>query len=323
MDEHTAEDWFEKGKNNSKEKNSREAIHCYKQAVKMDPNFYYAWVNMAAEYFGMGDNKRTIDCCEHAIYLNPDDTKAWTTMGAAYWKMDEDGRALYCFNKAISLGDEGVRKFMDKSRIRKDRIIFAREENVVELMKKKRKSSQWEEFISLSDIKKQKDIEEYKLKELMKAQSKLKMIDKEEYIFNLSGLIIELLEDIESETGGTISVTEFFRKFREEYPKNTANIDDILAALEYLAEKKLILGIKELSSGIKIIDAKPVEFTDDLERVLIIFKNEGNANISELMEETGWDIIRCTKVLKSLEEKNLAKKVSSFSEGERWYFVKK
>ena len=289
----------------------------------MDPNFYYAWVNMAAEYFGMGNNKRAIDCCEHAIYLNPEEAKAWTTMGAAYWKMDEDGRALYCFNKAISLGDDTVKKFMEKSKKRKDRIIFAREENVLEIMEKKRKSKEWDEFISLSDIKKQKEIEERKLKEMMKAQSKLKTIDKKEFIHDLSGLIIELLEDIEHETGGTISITEFFKKFRSEFPKNQANIDDILEALDYLAEKKLILGIKELSSGLKIIEAKPVEFTDDLERVLVIFRKENNLSLGELMEKTGWDIIRCTKVLKSLEEKNVAKKISSFSEGERWYFIKK
>lgn len=322
----TSEEWFELGKMHSTNKNFRDAIYCYKQAVKHDPNFYYAWTNMAAEYFRVHDYKNAIISCEHAIYLQSDDPLAWSTMGASYFQIDEDGKALFCFNKAIELGNDEVQQFLEKARAKKDRIILAKEEDVLALMEKKRKTPEWEDFISYSKIKQLKEVEQRKLQKLIKKtkeEEERAKASRKEIIERLSGLILQLLEKIEPETGGTISVSEFISKFQTRYPKEKAKIDDILTALDSLAKKKLILGVKELGSGIKIIESKPSEFTPDIEKVLKLFHDAPSLNLKELMEATDWDVIRCTRVLNSLENSKLAKKVSKFSEGERWYFLLK
>lgn len=320
MEEVTAEQWFEKGKKFSNVGNSRKAIQSYKQAIKQDPNFYYAWVNMAAEYYALGNMKQTIDCCEHAIYLKHDDAKAWSTMAAAYWKMDEDGKALYCFKKAIENGDKQIERFFIKLRQKKDKIIYAEEEDVLELMEKKRKSAAWEEFITLSKIKKEKEIEELRMKELIGEDPHF-ILPKDEFIKQLSNSVLQILEELNDEMGGRVSVSEFISYFQGKFPKYTVTVDDFLGALDYLTQKKLILGVKELSNGIKVIDIKPVELTKDIDIVFDKLKQVGSLNLGELMDKTGWDIVRCSRVMKSMENLNLAKKISSFSEGTRWYII--
>ncbi|MHA1785536.1 MAG: tetratricopeptide repeat protein [Candidatus Helarchaeota archaeon] len=320
MEEKTAEDWFQRGNKESNRGNSREAIHSYKQALKEDPNFFKAWINLAAVYYGLGDMNKTIDCCERALYLQEKDTQAWATLGAAYWKMDEDGKALFCFEKATEFGNKQMEKFLEKLKEKKDKIIFAKKENVIELMVKKRKTEAWQEFILLSEIKKQKEIERMRLKEMIKERSKLK-ISGTEKVESLSSEILQYLEEIEDEIGTRIPVSDFISKFYERFPRSKASIDDILKALNYLKEEKLILGINELEAGIKIIEIKPVELSDGIRIVLEKFKGKRSVSLDELMDTMGWDIISCTRILKLLEDKNIAKKVSSLSDGERWYFI--
>ena len=100
-------------------------------------------------------------------------------------------------------------------------------------------------------------------------------------------------------------------------------LDDVLEAIERLAEKGLMARTTTLESGVRIIRLSPEEFGKDELKVLEVVSRRAKPEITlnELMKETGWPPARARAALKGLEKARIARFIpGSYAEEDKWYF---
>jgi hypothetical protein len=95
---------------------------------------------------------------------------------------------------------------------------------------------------------------------------------------------------------------------------------DIEDAVKILKKNKLIPGVRDLKSGVKIISFFPVEFTEDQNEVLSIASRSGFTTLEEVMLKAGWTKVRAQNALQALEQEGITRKDESYAHGERYYF---
>jgi len=79
----TAEEWFYKGVDLYDQGNYDEAIKCYDEAIKLNPQYAEAWSSKGNALVNQGDYDEAIKCYDEAIKLNPQYAKAWYNKGTA------------------------------------------------------------------------------------------------------------------------------------------------------------------------------------------------------------------------------------------------
>ena len=99
--------WYNKGNTLALQKNYKEAIEAYTNAIKQDPTFALAWYNKAVAFGDSGDYPQAILAYNMATELDSNDGMAWFNKGLAYKALDQDGDAKAAFKKAKELGYEG------------------------------------------------------------------------------------------------------------------------------------------------------------------------------------------------------------------------
>ena len=98
-----ANEWFEKGRNYSLNKDYDKAIEAYTKAIALDPNYADAYNNRGVAYWDKGQYDRAIEDYNKAITLDPKDAAAYNNRGVAYNDKGQHDRAIEDFNKAIAL----------------------------------------------------------------------------------------------------------------------------------------------------------------------------------------------------------------------------
>jgi TolB-like protein len=89
-----------------------ESLHILNQAVKADPNFARAWINLAwahamrADYGGdwVVESQATLEAAERAARLDPNDAEAHSVLGHALGLKGDMGRAKAEFDSSLQLG---------------------------------------------------------------------------------------------------------------------------------------------------------------------------------------------------------------------------
>lgn len=85
--------------------NKEEIIDLYKKAVKLKPDLWAAYINMAGEYGDLKEHGKAISMCEKALKYE-DSWKIYLTRGYEYGRKGEYKKALEDFDKVISLKPE-------------------------------------------------------------------------------------------------------------------------------------------------------------------------------------------------------------------------
>ena len=80
-----------------------EAIPCFQEAIKIDPNYANAHGNLGAAYENQGHRDKAISHLEKAIALGKNDVPIHYNLGLAYAKQGRWDEAVPCFQKAIAL----------------------------------------------------------------------------------------------------------------------------------------------------------------------------------------------------------------------------
>src|SRR5215510_3067144 len=100
----TAQQWFEQG---YKTKDVDEQIHCYTEAIRLNPDYAHAYINRGAAY-AKDDLDLALEDYAEAIRLNPDYARAYFNR-AQIWRQKGDRRAAIAdFQKYLNLR-EGTR----------------------------------------------------------------------------------------------------------------------------------------------------------------------------------------------------------------------
>jgi len=260
---------------------------------------------MAAELFQLKEYARAIDACKKAIAVKEDDVHAWLTLAACYFQLNEDGKALFCFQKAEKLGSLKAKRFLQNASKLDDKLLQAKPVDV------------------LAEVSKEKNKKPEKIKEVPLPAEILTQNtgNHEKFIQDLAGYLLQIGNRLQKDTGGVISFLELFSRLQEDVPGFRGTPADVLEALGYLETNNMIVGVKKLEdTNFSVVEFVPVDFTPDVQDVLKIASESGKLTADEVAKATSWDEFRIKRALVVLENKGIARKVTSYKDGTRWYF---
>jgi len=78
----------------SKLKRHNDAIGAYRQAVKINPNYFYAWNNLGNAYNELNRTGDAVDAYRQALSIDPNRAYVWFNLGIAYLKSGNQAAAL-------------------------------------------------------------------------------------------------------------------------------------------------------------------------------------------------------------------------------------
>ena len=82
-----------------------EAIKCYDESIKIDPNNPIVWNNKGLALYYLGKYEEAITSYEHAITIDPSDADAWNSKGNSLNSLGKRDEAKKCLDKAKELDD--------------------------------------------------------------------------------------------------------------------------------------------------------------------------------------------------------------------------
>ena len=90
------------------------AIADFDEAIRLKPDFVFAFNNRGNTYYFKGHLDRAIKDYDEAIRLNPDLSEAFSNRGNIYRKQGNIDRAIMDYDKAIHLNPENAQVFADR-----------------------------------------------------------------------------------------------------------------------------------------------------------------------------------------------------------------
>ena len=100
----SAEDWFQEGlHNDGSQETYPQALHAYRQVIRLDPGFADAYVNMGTIYYNQGKLADAERCCRLALAHNPNHAQAYFNLGNVVDELDRRAEAMQCYEKALEL----------------------------------------------------------------------------------------------------------------------------------------------------------------------------------------------------------------------------
>jgi len=103
----SAEDWFLEGlRQDTRPETYTQALEAYKKAVRLDPTFADAYVNMGNIYYEQSQYCSAEDCYRRAIATDPENIQAYFNLANTLDEIDSTREAIECFQKALKLDPE-------------------------------------------------------------------------------------------------------------------------------------------------------------------------------------------------------------------------
>lgn len=96
--------------------------------------------------------------------------------------------------------------------------------------------------------------------------------------------------------------------------------NDVIEAVNRVAEHGLIPGIRTLKGGVKVVELRPLELRRDQADVVNLAASKGHVSVEEVMMQLKWSEDHARQVLSSLVETGMAVADIRFSTGGRYYF---
>ncbi len=96
-------EWYYKGIDESKNNNFKNAIKFYKKAIKIDPNFAFAWDNMGITYRRLEKYKKAINAYENSLKIDPKGKTPLQNIAIVYIYTKEYDKALKAYEKLAKI----------------------------------------------------------------------------------------------------------------------------------------------------------------------------------------------------------------------------
>ena len=151
------------------------------------------------------------------------------------------------------------------------------------------------------------------------ATKKPKIFGKGKFVDNLADLILEQGKTLRASSGGYISMANLYTSLKNQVPDIKFSLKDLEKACKQLTKQSLIEGVSK-QSGIKIVEFTPVALGKDARNIFNLAIDKGYVTFEEVMIHTKWDQQRVMRVLDSLVNQKVARKVSSLDSGDQYYF---
>ncbi len=151
------------------------------------------------------------------------------------------------------------------------------------------------------------------------ATKKPKLFGKGKFEQTLDDLILEYGKNLRASSGGYISLANLYTALKNQVPDVKFSTKDLEKSCKRLIKQALIEGISK-RAGVKIVEFVPVTLGSDARKVFDLAVNKGFVTLEDVILGTKWDQQRVVRVLESLVEQKIARKVSSLDTGDQYYF---
>jgi tetratricopeptide (TPR) repeat protein len=111
----SADEWFEQGYKHGEVGDYDDAIRCYTEALRFDPDNSYAYYNRGIAHQEKGDLEGAIQDYNIAIRLDPSDTDAYSSRGNARQDKGDLEGAIQDYNIAIRLKTDDADIYNDRA----------------------------------------------------------------------------------------------------------------------------------------------------------------------------------------------------------------
>ena len=99
----TGRAWNDLGVALSKARRYRDAVRCYKRALKRDRGDPTVWFNLGKAMYRLGMYEQAMGAFKNAVSLDPHNKSACNNLGVAYRQMGLAEKALECYRKAVEI----------------------------------------------------------------------------------------------------------------------------------------------------------------------------------------------------------------------------
>lgn len=148
---------------------------------------------------------------------------------------------------------------------------------------------------------------------------KPRLFGKGKFREQMSDLVLQYGKSLRASSGGYISLANLYTALKDQVPDMKFSVKDLENACKHLQKQSLIEGFSK-RSGVKIVEFVPVTLGKDAERVFSLAVDKGFVTVEDVVLNTKWEQQRVMRVLESLVEQKIARKVSSLDSGDQYYF---
>ncbi len=149
-----------------------------------------------------------------------------------------------------------------------------------------------------------------------------KLTGKGPFFEQLAMSVLEIGKARTSETGGILSLPELVIEVNKNQKSGyMVSPTDVVRTVKNLKENKLIANIRQLDSGIRIVEFIDPGLSGDTEKILQIAGSSpsGELSIDWLVVQTEWPLERVRRTIDILKEKKIIQEKKSL-DGIRYYF---
>jgi tetratricopeptide (TPR) repeat protein len=104
---------FSLGIINEEKKKIGKAITQYKKAIKLRPNYDFAYYKLGAIYFQKGDYEKAIPYFEKAVSLRPSNFLYFDYLALAFSQNKNFDKAIWCYKMALKLNEKDIRTLLN------------------------------------------------------------------------------------------------------------------------------------------------------------------------------------------------------------------
>lgn len=125
----------------------------------------------------------------------------------------------------------------------------------------------------------------------------------------------------EHSSKGLMGLAELIVEVVRRLPEiKSVTYNDVIEAVNRVADNGLIPGIRTLKGGVKVVELRPLELRRDQADVINLAASKGHVSVEEVMMQLNWSEDHARQVLSSLVDAGMAVADIRFSTGGRYYF---
>jgi len=125
----------------------------------------------------------------------------------------------------------------------------------------------------------------------------------------------------EHSSKGLMGLAELIVEVVRRLPEiESVTYNDVIEAVNRVANNGLIPGIRTLRGGVKVVELRPLELRRDQADVINLAASKGYVSVEEVIMQLKWSEDHARQVLSSLVETGMAVADIRFSTGGRYYF---
>jgi tetratricopeptide (TPR) repeat protein len=91
-----------------KQQEFSQALHSYEEALRIDPNSFYAWVGKGTALYHQANFRRALEAYQKATEIDPNNAVVWVSAGMVLQRLQRYQQAIVHFERALAIEPEYV-----------------------------------------------------------------------------------------------------------------------------------------------------------------------------------------------------------------------